>query len=170
MSADDAQRLTDRQRDCLRLVGQGLSSNEIAVALGISHHTVDLHLKRAIRATGAVSRRDAARRLEAIDSVSVPDASAPPMVPPAVVPAQHTQPLDTQPSGLAEPRGIAAISVPAGHDRRPRWRLPFLRQGRQYNDLEPVARLVWIVALAVAMLLAAANFLNGLSAIHGLIT
>ncbi|KQN25025.1 hypothetical protein ASE86_01790 [Sphingomonas sp. Leaf33] len=170
MSADDAQRLTDRQRDCLRLVGQGLSSKEIAVALGISHHTVDLHLKRAIRAMGTVSRRDAARRLEAIDSAFVPDPPAVTTPSPAAVPAEHTQPLDTQPRGIAGPPGIAAISVPAGHDLRLRWRVPFLRQGRQYNDLEPVARLVWIVALAVAMLLAAANFLTGLSVLHDLIT
>lgn len=170
MAADDPSRLTDRQIDCLRLVGQGLSSKEIAAELGISHHTVDLHLKRAIRTLGVATRRDAARRLEAADSdAPVAAADAPSVLPRRPAPAD-TQSLDTQPDGLAEAAPIAAIMTPAGPDRRPWMRLPFLRQGRRYNDLAPVARLGWVAILAVAMLLAAANFLNGLRALHDLIT
>lgn len=180
MSADDPLRLTDRQIDCLRLVGQGLSSKEIAAELGISHHTVDLHLKRAIRTLGVATRRDAARRWDAIAAQEGGAGSVETRAPapePATLPEAaaeapadgDTQPLDTQPAGLAEPAPIAAIMTPAGHDRRPRLRLPFLRQGRQYNDLEPAARLGWIAALSLAMLLAAANFLNGLRALHDLV-
>lgn len=174
MSADDLSKLTDRQIDCLRLVGQGMSSKEIAAALGISHHTVDLHLKRAIRTLGVASRRDAARRWDAIaaqDGAVAPAMPAAAIIdPPPPASAGDTQPLDTQPAGVAEPPPITAILTPAGDDRRPKMRLPFLRQGRQYNDLGPAARLGWIVALAFAMLLAAANFLNGLGALHTLVT
>lgn len=170
MSAEEPLRLTDRQIDCLRLVGQGLSSKEIAATLGISHHTVDLHLKRAIRTLGVASRRDAARRIAVMDADAEIVAAPPPLATESAPPIGDTQPLDTQPDRLAEPAPIAVIMTPAEDDHRPRMRLPFLRQGRQYNDLGSAARLGWIVALAFAMLLAVANFLNGLGALHTLVT
>ena len=39
--------LTPRERECLRLVNQHLSSKEIGRELGISKHTVDTHLDKA---------------------------------------------------------------------------------------------------------------------------
>lgn len=54
-------RLTDGQRDCLRLVGQYLSSKEIARRLDISPHTVDQRLKRATLLLELPTRFEAAR-------------------------------------------------------------------------------------------------------------
>ncbi|WP_374148157.1 helix-turn-helix transcriptional regulator, partial [Sphingomonas sp. 28-63-12] len=108
--------LTDRERTCLRLVARGRSSKEIGAELGISHHTVDLYLKRAIKTLQASSRRDAARQLEILEESS-------------------NQGLVTQPAGLAEPGPMPAISPPIRMESYPRFRVPFLRQGRQYNDL-----------------------------------
>jgi DNA-binding CsgD family transcriptional regulator len=54
-------KLSDGQRDCLRLVGQYLSSKEIARILKISPHTVDQRLKRAAALLEMTSRFDAAR-------------------------------------------------------------------------------------------------------------
>lgn len=54
-------RLTDGQRDCLRLVGQYLSSKEIARRLDISPHTVDQRLKRATQLLELPTRFEAAR-------------------------------------------------------------------------------------------------------------
>lgn len=55
-------RLTERERECLRLVDRHMSSKEIARELGLSKHTVDWHLDKARRRLGAVDRYDAARR------------------------------------------------------------------------------------------------------------
>jgi DNA-binding CsgD family transcriptional regulator len=60
---DRLEQLTLGQRDCLRLVGQYMSSKEIARRLKISHHTVDQRLKRATFLLGVHSRSDAARIL-----------------------------------------------------------------------------------------------------------
>lgn len=59
--------LTPRERECLRLVDQHLSSKEIARQLGISKHTVDTHLDKARQRLGVVTRYDAARLMAARD-------------------------------------------------------------------------------------------------------
>ena len=60
---DPLARLTDAQRACLRLVLTRHSSKEIALTLGISPHSVDKRIERAIQVLGATSRFDAARRV-----------------------------------------------------------------------------------------------------------
>jgi RNA polymerase sigma factor (sigma-70 family) len=50
--------LTEREREVMRLVAQGLSNKEIARELGISHRTVEIHRARVMRKTGAESEMD----------------------------------------------------------------------------------------------------------------
>lgn len=59
--------LTDGQKQCLRLVGQHLTSKEIARKLGISHFTVDQRLDSARRKLNAHSRKDAVRIFMAME-------------------------------------------------------------------------------------------------------
>ncbi|MFD2138289.1 helix-turn-helix transcriptional regulator [Novosphingobium resinovorum] len=56
----DFERLTPRQRECLRMVYDRLVSKEIAEKLGISSNTVDTYLTEAIAILGARNRRHAA--------------------------------------------------------------------------------------------------------------
>ena len=56
-----AKGLTSGQLDALLLVGQHLTSNEIASVLGISRHTVDQRIRMAMRSLGVKGRRHAAR-------------------------------------------------------------------------------------------------------------
>ncbi|HHB90663.1 MAG TPA: response regulator transcription factor [Anaerolineae bacterium] len=52
--------LTDRERDILRYVAQGMSNKEIGAALAISPHTVKAHLRHILDKLGLRSRAQAA--------------------------------------------------------------------------------------------------------------
>jgi len=56
----DADPLTDRERQVLRLAGEGLSSSDIAATLQLSEGTVRNYLSEAISKLGAKNRVDAA--------------------------------------------------------------------------------------------------------------
>ena len=61
----DASQLPEGHRNCLRMVGRGMSSKEIAAKTGLSPQTVDTYLKACIKGLGATNRREAARLLQA---------------------------------------------------------------------------------------------------------
>jgi len=61
-SSDPRNRLSERQRTCLGLAGQGLTSRQIARQLGVSPRTVDEHLLLACRALGVRTRIQAVAR------------------------------------------------------------------------------------------------------------
>ena len=60
---DRIERITPRQRDCLRLVASGYQTKEIAQRLGISPGRVDKHVTSALRVLGVSGRVQAARLL-----------------------------------------------------------------------------------------------------------
>lgn len=62
-SPDDVDRLSERQRVCLRLAAQGLTSAEIGERLSVSSRTVDEHLMRACHILGVRTRVQAVARL-----------------------------------------------------------------------------------------------------------
>jgi len=72
MEADPTARLSDGQRQCLRMVLRHMSSKEIARALDISPHTVDQRLRLAMTIVGASNRIEAARRLAAAEGEAPP--------------------------------------------------------------------------------------------------
>src|SRR5690606_26408932 len=65
-AAGDETGLTQRQHDVLRLVADGQSNKRIALMLGLSVHTVKLHLRNASQRLGAHNRTDAAMRYRAL--------------------------------------------------------------------------------------------------------
>ncbi|WP_313350639.1 response regulator transcription factor [Paracoccus sp. (in: a-proteobacteria)] len=66
--ATDELGLTRRQHDVLRLVADGQSNKRIASALGLSVHTVKLHLRNANLRLGAHNRTEAAMRYRTLRS------------------------------------------------------------------------------------------------------
>lgn len=84
-------RLTERQRDCLRLVGQGYTSKEIGRQIGISPVTVDNYMREALSILRVGTRAEAARMLALASDQSLMGQSQP-----------LAQPgLQAQPSALA---------------------------------------------------------------------
>lgn len=70
------QQLTPREKECLRLAAQHLSSKEIARKLAVSPHTVNGHIDEARRKMGVATRRDAARILLEAEERSAPMSQA----------------------------------------------------------------------------------------------
>jgi DNA-binding NarL/FixJ family response regulator len=61
MLGDALTPLTNREQEVLTLVAQGLTNNQIAIALGISPKTVDNHRTRLMRKVDAHSTADLVR-------------------------------------------------------------------------------------------------------------
>ena len=55
-------RLTEREREILRLIFSGKCSNDVAVIMGVSKRTVDFHLARAYAKIGAANRYQAFKK------------------------------------------------------------------------------------------------------------
>ena len=70
---DPRETLTERERQCLRLVFERLRPKEIGRELGISHHTVNGHLQQAMRKLGATSSIEAARLVHAAERLATPE-------------------------------------------------------------------------------------------------
>lgn len=58
--------LPPRQRQVLRLMGEGMTNKQIAQRLGISPSTVKIHLARLVDELGAVNRTDAVARAKTV--------------------------------------------------------------------------------------------------------
>lgn len=152
-------RVTEPQRECLRLVLTRRNSKEIAQALGISSHTVDKRLERAIAALGATSRFDAARILAehegGVSSGRSPGTPYEPFVyqSPDIVPAVGSGMLAVS-EELAR-RGGSRDAIAA-------W-LPIRPKGGRYNTLSMGRRLAWIGLIPVALAVAVGMLGFGLS-------
>lgn len=136
--------LTEGQRDCLRLVYQHMKSKDIARALGVSPHTVDMRLRTAMKTLSVASRIEAARLLVALEAGGAGADTYQPLIyhTPDVVssaesatfgspastetdgPAQHDHPLrfspNVDPNGSGPPREALA-SVPFGTAHPSSW-------------------------------------------------
>src|SRR6187551_240318 len=60
MTANRVERLTDKQRECLRMVYRHMETKEIARVLGLSPDGVTQRIKAAMKTLGVDRRRDAA--------------------------------------------------------------------------------------------------------------
>ena len=58
---DEPDPLTDRERQVLRMAGEGAASSDIAIELNLSEGTVRNYLSEAINKLGATNRVEAAR-------------------------------------------------------------------------------------------------------------
>ena len=136
---DGLAKLTDRERRYLALVLAHRTSKEIARDEGLSKHTVDLHIHRAVRKLGASSRREA-----------------------ALIAAGQTPPIESEydpkaldvDADLGEPRFQDAGAAHESH-------LDSALRDSWFGRLSTWGRVGMILVLALGMTLAAAILLPG---------
>jgi DNA-binding CsgD family transcriptional regulator len=142
-------KLSDAQRECLRLVDMHLTSKEIAIRLGVSHHTINQRLERACKQLGVGTRKEAARLLAGYDPIIYePFAIAEVAVDPPVLPD-----LDYRESNDAKPSDFLMFDVAhplqnEGMVSPFRFAPPFPRKRGDANALSIRQRLIWAMLIA----------------------
>lgn len=144
-SDDPFAKLTEREKECLRLVAGGRTAKEIAIALSIAPDTVYQHLKKTLRKLGASSSAQAATMLAEHEAGRHPQDWGP-----------RPQPLPTpSPPGLA---GRLSRWFPL-----PAWRQP--GGGNELNRAERFRETLYVLLLSVFALGVAVSGIAGLGQI-----
>ncbi len=130
MDDKQLQGLTDRQKDCLRLVGKGFTSKEIGRVLSLSPSTVDNHVNGAIQAMQAPNRGTAARALTDFELGQKLPRQSGELAELAVLREQSAQPETEE----IAPKGGSFLSLPPVGGRR--------------NDLDGASRSLRILQVA----------------------
>ena len=168
MDEERFNRLTERQRECLRLIYTHHSIKEIARLLGLSEDGIKWHLREA-RETLGVGRSTEAARMVFGDALpeTYPRRVVPSEVVSSPLPEAIVVPRPEERGGrgpddaLREAQAIYRVESSTDDDR-PMLRLPIPTAGRQRNDLTPIEKLAWGLAIGVlaALLLGALTSLQ----------
>jgi DNA-binding CsgD family transcriptional regulator len=132
--------LTEGQIDCLILVSQQLTSKEIGPILGISPHTVDQRVRRAMRTLNVDRRADAAR----------------------IVSAEFSRGLFNWPDDRPED---LVSSLPDRVESIAQLPLPIPTKRRPTNELTVGQRLLWIATIAMGAAFSMGVYLAGLESL-----
>ncbi len=174
MSRNAVGRLTEGQREVLRLVNRHMETKEIARELGISPDGVNQRIKAATRILGVNRRRDAALILA--------EAEAPQHYPPLVYLPRDIA-LGSDPATFASSTESGRDQVPASigamreeqaafealpHPRSRRFQLPLPVRGGRPDDLNALQRLGWVFGMMLLIAFAFGVFLAGMEALSRL--
>ena len=146
--------LTDREKECLRLLLHPMKAKDIARATGLSIHTVNEHLKSARRKLGTTDSLTAAKILRARDGP-----------PNSLDTMKSGSPSDLDP-GQSD---SAETSVGSAGLERGWLFLPFASIGRPWNDLRLQWRIVWPLLLLGVIALGAGAIVAGASELSQLV-
>lgn len=167
MGAEALSKLSEGQRQCLRLVLAHKSSKDIARALGISSHTVDQRLKVAMKTLGASTRVEAAQRhaeLEAqyqplvYQSPDIARTGAPPTI------GASADAPGALADAVAEQRAVYQVDAPLSRALQ----APVPIKGRSPSELGTWQRIGWIVVIMLAIALIFGVFVAGLEGLSRL--
>jgi DNA-binding CsgD family transcriptional regulator len=137
--------LSEAQRTYLRLVSEGLTSKQIANALGGSHHTINAEIGIAMRVLGAKSRQEAAALVQRSEESGSYERS---YEPPAVA-----APPPAEPNRGRDEDGGSGTG------------LPWPTAGRPDNTLSAWQRIGWILLLAAVVALLLGGLAGGVAAL-----
>ena len=165
-------RLSEGQRECLRMVYRHMETKEIARILGISPDGVTQRIKTAMRILGVDRRRDAAHILaEAEGTISYPPLVYPPRdiaiapEPATFAPSTGGERHSGSSGGaMREEQAVFWTELPG---RRPALPLPI--RGARPDDLGSLKRLAWIAGIAIGTALAFGALISGVEALTRLI-
>jgi len=172
MRPEGLDRLTEKQRECLRLVYAHKETKEIARILGLSPDGVNQRIKTAMNTLGVSRRRDAAQIVAEAEGLG----TYPPLVHPPMDIAAGPEPVMLIPSteggrqsglsGEVMREDQAAFWV-APQNQRPALPLPMV--GASPDDVGVITRLAWIVGIAIGVALAFGALVAGVESLTRLV-
>lgn len=141
----DIERLSERERECLRLLLHPMRAKSIAKTLDLSTYTVNDHLKNARAKLGVSDSLTAAYMLRDYESGH-----------PQNVGSTESGWRDAEPIGQDGPReGLEASTLPR----------PFAVKGRPWNRLSMGWRIVWLLLLFGIVALGAGLLLGSIASL-----
>jgi DNA-binding CsgD family transcriptional regulator len=172
MKPEGLDRLTEKQRECLRLVYAHKETKEIARLLGLSPDGVNQRIKTAMNTLGVSRRRDAAQILAEAEGLG----TYPPLVHPSRDIASAPEPAMLGPSteggrqsgfsGEAMREDQAAFWAPP-QSRGPA--LPFPIGEARPDDLGVTTRLAWVAGIAIGIALSFGALVAGIEGVAKLL-
>jgi DNA-binding CsgD family transcriptional regulator len=166
MKQDVIASLSPMQKICLRQVYAHRQSKEIARQLGLSHYTVESHIKSARARLGASNRFEAARMLIAEEGEGPP---SPSVSLPIGIPIAASSAPSLTPDEIVGPAKIdESRNTPWGSETRLYKVLPLPRYWGEKNDLNIAQRLWWMFALTVMICLSLGAVMTSLQALASL--
>jgi len=138
--------LNDGEVACLLLAADHLTSKEIALRLGISPHTVDKRMRKALRLLGTRTRREAVRVLQSREPC------------PRV--------LNRRAAGEQELEAASSARARFSLSGMP---LPIATKARSQNVMSIGLRLFWIFAIAFSAFVSSITYLAGLESLARLL-
>lgn len=163
MPAQSIEKLTLRERDCLRLVARGYTTKEIAREIGVTDLRAQKIIESANRKLGVSRRMEAARLLAAhenrgVDVTPGGTATLPPC--PAMEPSLAPEDTAGRPMTLREER------TPFGETHDPAtFGRPLRQRGDTHNDLSTWQRAIWIAILCAIVFLGLGALARGLGSL-----
>ena len=155
-------RLTEKQKECLRLVLHRNSSKEIASELGISPHTVDARLKGALKTLRTVSRFEAARLLARYELGHVRGLAYQPLD----VPNQREgDDFPFHDDNVAERESHAGQS----HGINWGWLLPFPTANQPTASFTPAQKLASVILIVMVTVLIMGSLITSYEALSGIL-
>ena len=169
--------LSDGQIECLLLVDRHHNSKEIAARLGISPHTVDQRIRRALEKLGVERRGEAARLVAAKLPSDHPAYQRLIHQSPYIDLNEHqeqqvgtvrTKIRHADRAGEAFPPGNLTEQSPAGFGSP--LQLPFATRSHPSNEMSAGLRLLWILLIAIGATFSAGMYLAGLESLSRMIS
>ncbi|MCM8557654.1 helix-turn-helix domain-containing protein [Sphingomicrobium sediminis] len=171
-------RLSDGQRECLRLVAAHMSSKEIAAELGISPHTVDQRVRQSLQILGVSRWQQAARLLAEAEAAPGEDPyqrliHQSPYIPETPDPRHPEAVIGTEIRHADHAGGTGVSASQTEQDvvsDRFLLQLPFATRKQPRNEMGVGTRLLWIVLIALGASFAAGMYMAGLESLARLLS
>ncbi len=165
------QRLSRGQLECLHLVGQHLSSKEMAVELGISSHTVAQRTRQALQILGVARRAQAARLVARYGEPYQRLIHQSPHIEPAANDGHPDEAIRLQIRHADRAGGVldAGFKTEQRPAPGPFLQPPFATRSHPRNEMSVAQRLFWIVAIAIGAAFSAGMYLAGLESLSRLL-